>query len=257
LHGYFAASPKRHLEFTKLAKVVETEGLKILRQVQTRWISLLEPLKRICGKYKTLIVKFAEDAPKESAAKKNLALLLDVTTLFSLPCILPLLESINSLIKFAQSGNVFISDFIAAIKICQGELYKMYCDSSSSFQPRHFQLFHDVVTDHSHTISHEWVTDLNNGAESLGFRINGHTYPAHMVDSLSRQQLSVSREDLVTVVASVKDQCAAATEMLISQLDKRFPHCDIMEALGVVFPQYWLQDNCDDLFVIHLQVIKE
>ena len=32
---------------------------------------------------------------------------------------------------------------------------------------------------------------------------------------------------------------------------------DALKALRVVFPQYWLQDNCDDLFIIHLQVIKE
>jgi hypothetical protein len=29
-----------------------------------------------------------------------------------------------------------------------------------------------------------------------------------------------------------------------------------MEALGVVFPKYWLQGKCDDMFLIHLQVIK-
>jgi hypothetical protein len=58
----FSTSSKCHLEFTKLDEVVETEGLKILNKIHTRWISLLEPLKRISGEYKTLIVKFAQDA---------------------------------------------------------------------------------------------------------------------------------------------------------------------------------------------------
>jgi hypothetical protein len=58
------------------------------------------------------------------------------------------------------------------------------------------------------------------------------------------------------LLQSVKGQCAAATELLISQLDRRFPNCEIMEALGIVFPQYWLQDKCDELFPVHLQVIK-
>jgi hypothetical protein len=71
LHAYFLGSPKCHLEFTKLAEVVETEGLKMLNKVQMRWISLLESLKRICGEYKTLIVKFAEDATQESGSKKT------------------------------------------------------------------------------------------------------------------------------------------------------------------------------------------
>jgi hypothetical protein len=199
LHSYFSGSPKRHLEFTKLAEVVETEGLKILNKVQTRWISLLEPLKRICGEYKTLIVKFAADASQESGARKHLSLLLDVATLLALPCILPMLEAVQSLIKFVQAGNIFISNFIAAVKICQAELYMMYCDSASSFQPFHFPLFTDIVEDHSYTLSQEWVTNLNDGAESLGFRIHGHTYNAHVVDSVTGERKLVSREGFAAV----------------------------------------------------------
>ena len=33
LHSYFAYSPKRHFEFTKLAELMQTKGLKILHQV--------------------------------------------------------------------------------------------------------------------------------------------------------------------------------------------------------------------------------
>jgi hypothetical protein len=33
LHVYFLGSPKCHLEFTKLAKVVEIEALKMLNKV--------------------------------------------------------------------------------------------------------------------------------------------------------------------------------------------------------------------------------
>ena len=111
LYNYFTVSPKRHLEFTKLVDVVETGGLKLLRNVKTRWISVLEPLKRIMVEYKTLIVKMAEDAAvknpnakdKEVSAKarNNLDLLCDVGTLLALPCLTPLLESVESLIKFA------------------------------------------------------------------------------------------------------------------------------------------------------------
>ena len=35
LYNYFTVSPKRHLEFTKLVDVVETGGLKLLRNVKT------------------------------------------------------------------------------------------------------------------------------------------------------------------------------------------------------------------------------
>jgi hypothetical protein len=82
-----------------------------LNNVKTRWISLLEPLKRVLGEYKTLIAKMCEDAaikdPEPKAkeviekAKYNLNLLCDVDTLLALPCILSLLESVESLMRFA------------------------------------------------------------------------------------------------------------------------------------------------------------
>jgi hypothetical protein len=47
------------------------------------------------------------------------------------------------------------------------------------------------------------VTDLNNGAESLGFCIHDHTYNAHMIDLVSGGKKKVSKEDFAAVVSSV------------------------------------------------------
>jgi hypothetical protein len=85
------------------------------------------------------------------------------------------------LIEFAQSRSVFITDYINAVKMWQAEIFMMYVDPDASFSPAHFSLFNDIVTDHSYTISHEWVTDLNDGSETLGFRIANHTYSAHQL----------------------------------------------------------------------------
>jgi hypothetical protein len=109
---------------------LEIEGLNMLRNVKTRWISVLEPLRKILGEYKTLIYKMAQDvavkdphlSEKQRAsretARHNLDLLCDVGTLFALPFLLPLLESVNSLMKFVQARNVFICDYVATMKIC-------------------------------------------------------------------------------------------------------------------------------------------
>jgi hypothetical protein len=66
------------------------------------------------------IVKDPKSKAKEAKekAKCNLDLLCDVGTLLALPCILPLLESVDSLMRFAQSKDVFVSNYIAAVKIC-------------------------------------------------------------------------------------------------------------------------------------------
>jgi hypothetical protein len=102
----------------------------MLRNVKIHWISLLEPLRRVMGEYKTLIVKMCEDvAVKEptltskqvasrKSTKHNCDLLCDVGILLALPCVLPQLECVNDLMKFAQTRDVFISDYVATVKIC-------------------------------------------------------------------------------------------------------------------------------------------
>jgi len=50
-------------------------------------------------------------------------------TLLSFPYLMPLIDLVNSLMKFVQSNHLFISDYIMAVKICQSELYMMYCDN--------------------------------------------------------------------------------------------------------------------------------
>ena len=113
MYAHFSVSLEKHMEFQKLLDIVEIEGLNMLRNVRTCWISMLELLRRILGEYKTLICKMAKDAAvkdlhlsdKQRAsrenARHNLDLLYDVGILFVLPCLLPLLELVNSLIKFA------------------------------------------------------------------------------------------------------------------------------------------------------------
>jgi hypothetical protein len=76
-----------------------------------------EPLKRVLSEYKTLIVKMAQDAVVESKAAQNLRLLCNMHTLLALPCLMPLLESMNQLILFVQSRSVFVLDYVTTVKL--------------------------------------------------------------------------------------------------------------------------------------------
>jgi hypothetical protein len=106
---------------------MEKIGLKILQNVKTWWISMLEPLKQVMTKYKTLIMKISQDnasiAQAEyktlimeisqdnasiAQARFNLILFCDLPLLLGLSCLLPLLEAVNALIKFAQGRDIFI-----------------------------------------------------------------------------------------------------------------------------------------------------
>lgn len=151
---------------------------------------------------------------------------------------------------------MFVSDFVATVKICQADLFMMYVDPATSFQKLHFQHFCDIVDDYSYTITHEWVTDLNDGCESLAFRIADHTYTAHSLCSASGNKVPVSRPTFDTAVISVKRQCREAVELLITELDRRFPNSEVMNAFAIVFPQFWLQSTCDELFPLHMSTLR-
>ena len=51
LYSFFYKSPNKHLEFLKLAEVMETKRNEILRNIKTRWINMLAPLIWVMNKY--------------------------------------------------------------------------------------------------------------------------------------------------------------------------------------------------------------
>jgi hypothetical protein len=71
------------------------------------------------AKYKTLIVKMLQDNVSIAQARFNRNLLCDLHMLLGLSCLLPLLEIVHALIKFAQGKDIFICDFVATIKFAK------------------------------------------------------------------------------------------------------------------------------------------
>jgi hypothetical protein len=49
---------------------------------------------------------------------------------------------------------------------------------------------------------------------------------------------------------------AEAAAKLEEQLLVRFPSAHLMDALGVIYPQYWTEKECDSNFEKHLRIIK-
>jgi hypothetical protein len=108
IYTYYSLYLKRHLECTKLAEMIESKGLKFLRNIKTKWISMLAPFKRMFEKYETLVVKMSDDVVNNAAANTNYELLCHVETIMGLMCVLHMLEAVQSLRKLAQNKDTFI-----------------------------------------------------------------------------------------------------------------------------------------------------
>jgi hypothetical protein len=62
---------------------------------------MLALLKQVRKKYKPLIVNMAPNSGFVETMKVKLMNLCDVDTILHLPCVLPMLEHVNALMKFA------------------------------------------------------------------------------------------------------------------------------------------------------------
>ena len=51
--------------------------------------------------------------------------------------------------------------------------------------------------------------------------------------------------------------CVATVARLIKELADRFPVAPLMDALGMIYPRYWLDADCEANFKCHLVVVKE
>jgi hypothetical protein len=52
--------------------------------------------------------------------------------------LLPLLEAVDTLHIFAQKANVFVSDFVVAFKVTEGQLFSLYVDRGMNFSSDEF-----------------------------------------------------------------------------------------------------------------------
>ncbi len=89
---------------------------------------MISLVNRVLFKYCTLFMKMALDAPIIPFAKSNLSLLIDLESLLGLNVMMLMLKVIHSLIKFAKLKDVFVYDFIAIVKICEGDVCHMFYD---------------------------------------------------------------------------------------------------------------------------------
>jgi hypothetical protein len=67
---------------------------------------------------------------------------------------------------------------------------------------------------------------------------------------------SLTVADLVSCMG-VAWSTTDATAKLVEQLSCRFPSAGLMDALGIIYPQYWLDPNCDTNFERHIRILKE
>jgi hypothetical protein len=78
----------------------------------------------------------------------------------------------------------------------------------------------------------------------------------HSIVTLTGEYSLVIQEGFDQAIKVVKVQCTATCDLLVFELERKFPNHKLMNALGIIYPQYWLQPNCESTFMDHLALIK-
>ena len=223
IYSYFCRSHKRHSELQKLADLMETKAKKMLRNVDTRWISMRSPAQRILGEYKTLLVKMGLNMSPSAGHKgsaraaANFDALSDVQTLLSLACFIPMLNDVHCLIKLSQARDIFICDFMQSIKVCQNELAHMFIDLETAYGTVEFSRYKELVNVNSADIPLRWRDlDGDSGISHLVFDLGVATVWARCKDPQTDNQIFVSREDYNRVQDTVERQfCGMCLFLLV------------------------------------------
>lgn len=90
----------------------------------------------------------------------------------------------------------------------------------------------------------------------LAFFFGDKKFIIHMKNAADNNFLPVHRADFVRMVEVVKKQCTDVAVGLISDLKWRFPSHEVMNALGMRYPQFLRASYCESLFYYHLDVLK-
>ena len=127
-----------------LAGLMETKGNKMLRNIETCWIFMRSPPKKIISEYTMLMVKMGTNMTpglkQRSNARPgdNFDYLVDIEVLMSLVCFIPLLDVVHYLIKLSQALDIFIFYFMQAIKLCQEDLARKFVNGAIAYSKSNF-----------------------------------------------------------------------------------------------------------------------
>jgi hypothetical protein len=86
---------------------------------------------------------------------------LDIHLLLGLACVLLMMETMLSFLKFAWKKNIFICDLVAVVEVWQGKLYNLYCDIAFAFKGDELWSFCGLLQFDHEQIHTKWVTNYN------------------------------------------------------------------------------------------------
>lgn len=271
-YDLFCRSPLRKSVLHSRQAELGLRELALLRDVQTRWISHFDPLQRFLENLAPLFlsvddIQSGRAGQNTTSARSFSKLLCNYNALLSCAALLPLLSTLNCLIKVLQQADCYIVDMMDSIQQACERISDQY-SSLSAFGGAEFKHWHALShVDHQNSPVvvgrdsqiHFKVTFVD-GREQL-FPLEGEVPGLGRGGSVSRPQ-GCSKEQAVIVVDYVKRQAILCSQCVTSELNERFESSETMKSLAIIFPQVFVEFNSNqfqehfETFAAHFGVSK-
>jgi hypothetical protein len=85
----------------------------------------------------------------------------------------------------------------------------------------------------------------------------GHNYQAHIFNVVVRVNQLLCKNVFVGAIGQVKGKCSNVIEMFVGKLEMCFPNCELMNALNIMYPQFWMHLGVNISFSFHFSIFKK
>jgi len=116
--------------------------------------------------------------------------------------LMPLLEALDILVTFVQKRDVHVCDFVAALKIAEGQLFTLFVDKATAYATDEFWAMKNIIECSHSQIHMQWMLDMNDHSAELVFVANGEKIWA------MDQAALVDREVFATITSTIKTDCS-------------------------------------------------
>jgi len=174
-------------------------------------------------KYTTLLVKMGLDMTGGLGQKgnadtgDNFDLLCDVEMLFCLACFIPLVNAVHSLMKLSQSHDIFVCDFMQAVKVCQHELAQLFVDASTAYGKEDFLQYCALISLENEDIRMQWrPLPGDSGVSHLVFHFGLTTIYARCHGKEAGAHIFVTHQDFYRAQDTMECQFSCKTQFFLS-----------------------------------------
>jgi hypothetical protein len=121
---------------------------------------------------------------------------------------------------------------------------------------RRFYEFKAIIEQKSLAMDFVWLPHMSTSEEFLNYNVLDSKHNCYRIFE-DGDDVFISKVEFNFIIMAVQCQVTEGAKLLIQQLNKQFPDVDVINALGMVFPQYWCHPNCMGLFPLHLEVLAK